>query len=350
MDGGQGPRAGGVAWQSRRMRDLLRDLPVFAQQLPDFDPQDVPGDPFALFRQWLTAAIDAGAVEPHAVHLATVDADGRRRPARGDPARRRRHRLAGRHQRPQRQGAAARRRPVRRAELPLARTGAAGTRPGRRRAGRRRHQPRGFPFPLPRFADRGPGGPPERRADRRGPSWTGSSPASGSGGRRPGADQPGPRRATRWCPSRWSSGRATRSAGTPACATAAPAKAGRASCSGPERSAQLRDQLLHRRHRPVADETPADVRGRRAVDQRPVGQQRHPGLVRLRPPRSPHRAGRAGRRPAAAGRAAGSSVTTAISYGPESSASPTAAAYPVNRACRPTIGATVASARSAASR
>jgi len=59
------------------MRDLLRDLPVFAQQLPDFDPQDVPGDPFALFRRWLTAAIDAGAVEPHAVHLATVDADGR---------------------------------------------------------------------------------------------------------------------------------------------------------------------------------------------------------------------------------------------------------------------------------
>ena len=52
----------------------------------------------------------------------------------------------------------------------------------------------------------------------------------------------------------------------------------------------------------------------------------------------------------AAGRRPASAVTIAISYGPESSASPTAAAYPVNRACRPTIGATVASAASAASR
>lgn len=53
---------------------------------------------------------------------------------------------------------------------------------------------------------------------------------------------------------------------------------------------------------------------------------------------------------ATSGSPAGSSVTTAISYGPESSASPTVAAYPVNRACRPTIGATVDRVVSAASR
>src|SRR5439155_18559805 len=41
---------------------------------------------------------------------------------------------------------------------------------------------------------------------------------------------------------------------------------------------------------------------------------------------------------------------TAISYGPDSCASPTAHAYPVNRAYRPAIAVTVASAAPAASR
>src|SRR5581483_9744259 len=44
------------------------------------------------------------------------------------------------------------------------------------------------------------------------------------------------------------------------------------------------------------------------------------------------------------------STTTAISYGPASCASPTERAYPANLGCRTAIGATVASAASAASR
>jgi pyridoxamine 5'-phosphate oxidase len=58
------------------IRQYLRGLPVFAGELPGFDPAGAPQRPEALFVDWLTAAVDAGVREPHAMTLATVGADG----------------------------------------------------------------------------------------------------------------------------------------------------------------------------------------------------------------------------------------------------------------------------------
>jgi pyridoxamine 5'-phosphate oxidase len=59
------------------IRGLLRGLPVFDHPLPAFDTESAPSEPSALFLSWLRAAIDAGVSEPHAMTLATVDAEGR---------------------------------------------------------------------------------------------------------------------------------------------------------------------------------------------------------------------------------------------------------------------------------
>jgi pyridoxamine 5'-phosphate oxidase len=62
------------------MSDLagrLRAIRVFGGQLPAFDPESVPDRPTTLFTEWLIAAIDAGAVEPHVAVLSTVDGGGR---------------------------------------------------------------------------------------------------------------------------------------------------------------------------------------------------------------------------------------------------------------------------------
>ena len=59
------------------IRDLLRGLPVFAGELPDFHPDQAPGDPVDLFADWLAAAIAAQVPEPHVMSLATVAVDGR---------------------------------------------------------------------------------------------------------------------------------------------------------------------------------------------------------------------------------------------------------------------------------
>ena len=94
-------------------------------------------------------------------------------------------------------------------------------------------------------------------------------------------------------------------------------------------------------NRPLTDKTPADVRGGTAVDHRTVRQQRHP--VWSGAPATTTAPGGAYRRAAStSGSPSRVVVTTATSYGPESNASPTVAAYPANRACLPTIGATVA--------
>jgi pyridoxamine 5'-phosphate oxidase len=59
-------------------RDLLRRLPAFdTDLLPDFEPGLAPADPVTLFTEWFAAAIAAGVPEPHAMSLATADADGR---------------------------------------------------------------------------------------------------------------------------------------------------------------------------------------------------------------------------------------------------------------------------------
>ena len=61
---------------SKSMRDMLRGLLVFAGPLGSFDPATAPGDPLALFREWFAEAVEAGVSEPHAMTLATADAEG----------------------------------------------------------------------------------------------------------------------------------------------------------------------------------------------------------------------------------------------------------------------------------
>jgi pyridoxamine 5'-phosphate oxidase len=61
--------AGGV-------REMLRAIPVFAGELPEFDVEAAPERPEELFLSWLHEALDAGVREPHAMTLSTVDEQG----------------------------------------------------------------------------------------------------------------------------------------------------------------------------------------------------------------------------------------------------------------------------------
>lgn len=63
--------------QARELRSRLRELPVFAGDLAQFDVSDAPHHPAELFLRWLAEAIDAGVPEPHAMTLSTADRDGR---------------------------------------------------------------------------------------------------------------------------------------------------------------------------------------------------------------------------------------------------------------------------------
>lgn len=54
----------------------LRAVPVFPDELPDFEPDSAPDEPMSLFRAWLSYAIDRGAAAPHAATLSTVDPAG----------------------------------------------------------------------------------------------------------------------------------------------------------------------------------------------------------------------------------------------------------------------------------
>jgi len=58
------------------LRRLLRELEVFAGDLPAFDPAATPDTPVELFTEWLPAAVEAGVREPHAMTLSTAGADG----------------------------------------------------------------------------------------------------------------------------------------------------------------------------------------------------------------------------------------------------------------------------------
>lgn len=58
------------------LREHLRELDVFAGDLPDFDLDTLPEDPAELFVEWLLAAVRAGVREPHAMTLSTVGEDG----------------------------------------------------------------------------------------------------------------------------------------------------------------------------------------------------------------------------------------------------------------------------------
>lgn len=76
--GQAGPEHGGrsTSTSGSLLREQLRRLPVFAGALPRLDPAGVPDDPVELFVAWITAAIEAGVPEPHAMTLATADAVG----------------------------------------------------------------------------------------------------------------------------------------------------------------------------------------------------------------------------------------------------------------------------------
>ncbi len=58
------------------IREYLRALPVFAGDLPTFDPEAAPDRPDELFVTWLVAAVEAGVREPHATTLSTIGPDG----------------------------------------------------------------------------------------------------------------------------------------------------------------------------------------------------------------------------------------------------------------------------------
>lgn len=66
----------GMSGDQGGMRHLLRGLPVFAGPLGSFDPATAPEDPLDLFREWFAEAVEAGVDEPHAMTLATADAEG----------------------------------------------------------------------------------------------------------------------------------------------------------------------------------------------------------------------------------------------------------------------------------
>ncbi len=68
------PRTG--ADQARELRAYLRGLPVFAGDLPGFDPDTAPDRPEPLFLTWLTEAVAAGVREPQAMTLSTIGPDG----------------------------------------------------------------------------------------------------------------------------------------------------------------------------------------------------------------------------------------------------------------------------------
>ncbi|WP_026818640.1 pyridoxine/pyridoxamine 5'-phosphate oxidase [Arthrobacter castelli] len=62
--------------ESETARDLLRNMPVFPPTLAGFDPEATPDNPLELFLAWLSQAVDAGVLAPHAVNLATIGLDG----------------------------------------------------------------------------------------------------------------------------------------------------------------------------------------------------------------------------------------------------------------------------------
>jgi pyridoxamine 5'-phosphate oxidase len=62
--------------KKQEVREMLRDLSIFAAPMPTFDVEAAPDNPLMLFIEWLIAAVGAGVVEPHAMTLSTVDTNG----------------------------------------------------------------------------------------------------------------------------------------------------------------------------------------------------------------------------------------------------------------------------------
>jgi pyridoxamine 5'-phosphate oxidase len=61
----------------RSVRELLFGVPMLTPPLAAFDPAGAPAEPFPLFLEWLARAVAEGVSEPHAMTLATADAEGR---------------------------------------------------------------------------------------------------------------------------------------------------------------------------------------------------------------------------------------------------------------------------------
>ncbi|WP_369164845.1 pyridoxal 5'-phosphate synthase [Streptomyces sp. AFD10] len=60
----------------RHFDALLHAQRVWDTELPAFDPEPAPPAPLPLFHAWFAEAVAAGQTEPHAMSLATVDAEG----------------------------------------------------------------------------------------------------------------------------------------------------------------------------------------------------------------------------------------------------------------------------------
>jgi pyridoxamine 5'-phosphate oxidase len=59
------------------MREILRAMASFPDELPEFDPETAPDAPVPLFLRWLDDAVRAGVLGPQGMTLATADAAGR---------------------------------------------------------------------------------------------------------------------------------------------------------------------------------------------------------------------------------------------------------------------------------
>lgn len=59
------------------MRDLLRSIVVVNDHQLEFDTSDLPADPYALFGDWLSTAIELEVSQPAVMTLATASAEGR---------------------------------------------------------------------------------------------------------------------------------------------------------------------------------------------------------------------------------------------------------------------------------
>ena len=62
---------------SDELRSRLRELRVFDETVPEFDPAATPETPEPLFLEWLAQAIEADVRAPHAMTLSTLDFYGR---------------------------------------------------------------------------------------------------------------------------------------------------------------------------------------------------------------------------------------------------------------------------------
>ncbi|RKR73786.1 pyridoxine/pyridoxamine 5'-phosphate oxidase [Frondihabitans australicus] len=62
--------------ETRDIRRILRQAKTFPPDMPAFDADAAPDEPLGLLVDWLSAAIEAGVNQPHAMTLSTCDSTG----------------------------------------------------------------------------------------------------------------------------------------------------------------------------------------------------------------------------------------------------------------------------------